>query len=531
MNSINAGSEFFLSKVSYLEERKEIIAEFSSPNGKTLERFRFFPKAFFNCKGKSIEIVMEILRLYDAKRFKASEARQGILEIQASTFTDLKKISKLLQQSFGNGLRLVEPERQFLLEKEWNYFDAFKEFNFGMQKSKTRGIPEASIEYCNDSFEKTASQLARHDIKAAESFLESFALSKELCIPMQSVPELSAQKASLFLQNSFFKNSYSQENETREKTESFEENASSFFQNISSRGLENFQKNSFFENVSEIDFTPTWAGWLFSSNSCNLGFETINCNCCRPEGINAENILPNSMIEAKFLQNGFYYASQNPEFALEFHNSNGNKKARVQRMNEWFLNNIPTGPFNAGEKALIPLNDALMLEKTGKAEILGKSSLEWFCKNKKSFISNEIQTLILKITRTEDRLLESEHNALKAHKVLCSGQLSQNPEYLALYFEKKALEKLLKAVLKELSNPSSECYSSRLGKALKAVQNSKISEFKQLAKQSFGKILSANNNTVLLQAENPSILIKEFAQKAKTPRPEISRNYRQLVLA
>lgn len=504
--------EFFLSKISYLEERREIIAEFSNLSEKKVERFKFFPKAFLNIQGKA-GLAKEVLSLYDAKRFKVSALENGICGIQAGTFTDLKKISSLLEQSFRQGLNIAEPERQFLLEKHWNYFDSFKPEKFGMEKTCSAVIPQVKADFCEESLENTLKQLARHDKKTTGFFLEAFALSKELQVPMQAVPENNKAVALLFLENCFFKNSFAMQKNASINNQAFEEGASGFF-----------------ENVSEIDFSQVWA-WLFSSKQYNLGFETINCKCCKPEGFTAGNVLPDSRLEVKFLQNGFYYNSESQDFALEFHNSKDNKKARLQRMKEWFLKSIPTGPFNTGEKCLVPLNDALLLEQSGKAKISGNEMLNWFCEKKESFMAREIQMLILKITQCEDKLLLLEHNALTAHKVLCSFQLSETPEYLTAYYEKQALERLLKAVLKELNNSSSAFYSEKLAQALKAVQCQKIAQFKQIAKTTGEKILQASPETILIQAENPLVLVKEFAKKAKTPMPAIRQNFKELVLS
>ena len=152
----NAKAEaFFLSKISYVEERREIVAEFSNLLEKRVERFKFFPKAFFNLEGKSFELAKEILSLYDGKRFKLSKVNSRICEIRASTLTDLKKISNLLKQSLKQGLQILEPERQFLIEKEWKYFDAFNAEKFGMEKAIKRVIPELNEEFCDEGFEKT----------------------------------------------------------------------------------------------------------------------------------------------------------------------------------------------------------------------------------------------------------------------------------------------------------------------------------------------------------------------------------------
>ncbi|HIH33592.1 MAG: hypothetical protein QT12_C0006G0021 [archaeon GW2011_AR21] len=504
---------FWLSRVSYAEEKREIVAEFSNLEEKRIKRFAFFPKAFFALRAGETRLVQEILSLYDGKRFQTRAHEGKVLEIHASTFSDLKKISSLLQQSLKQGLIIVEPERQFLLEKEWNYFDSFNQEGFGLEKACEHSMPGLRLEECAESLEKTISLLAVQDAKTLEKFIQQFAFAKALAIPAGFAPESIQEAAGIFIENAFFKNSFAIAKENSQSLEAFGESASGFF-----------------TNVSEIDFTMVWAG-LLSNPSLNLGFETLNCNCCKPSSLQAENILPDSKALVKFLQNGFYFQSQNPAFAAEFHNSHERKQARLERMREWFLPSLPTGPFRNGEKALIPLPDALMLEREEKAEVMNEiHGLKWHCLARESFIAREIQALILRITQTEDKMLELEHNALKAQKVLCSIQLSESPEYTAGFFEKKCLEGLLKEVLKELNNPRSSFYSANLASALGALQCLKLAEFKQLAKIQGEKVLQASAEVVLVQAQNPSSLMKEFSQKAKTIIPTISKNFRQVVI-
>ncbi|MDO8646905.1 MAG: hypothetical protein Q7R70_00630 [Candidatus Diapherotrites archaeon] len=503
----------FLSRVSYNEERREIIAEFENSGEKRIERFKFFPKALLPAaEGIEERIAKEIISMYNLKKFRISRKNEKILAIEASTFKDLKKISNLLQQSLKKSLQLIEPERQFLLEKEWNYFQAFKNGKFGMEMQEILLFPEAMIEGCSESIRATARQLLKHDKKAAESFLKNIALSKFLKIPSQYAPESIKEASEKFLENSLFKNSFIIEKLRAKNPSALEKSA-----------------HGFFENVAEIDFTPVWAS-LLSNGDFNIGFETINCNCCRPESINAANVLPSSKAEVSFLQNGLYFESSILDFALEFHNSHENKQARIKRMNEWFLKTIPTGPFNNGEKSEVPLADAFALQNSGKAIISKNSKIEWFCTKRQSFISKEIKALILEITQFEDKLIAWEQSALSTHKVLCASQLSETPEYLLDYYSKKMLEEILRQVLKELNSSNSKFYQQSLASSLNALQSAKIAEFKQLAKANGEKILQSSSHEMLVKAERPSYLIKEFARKSKTSIPTIRKNFKELVI-
>jgi len=510
MNSPNAEGILFLSKVSYNEERREIIAEFENGSRKAVERFKFFPKAFCSIEGKDRALVEEVLGLYDRKRFLLSSPREGMLEIKASTMKDLKKISRILEKSFRQGLQIIEAERQFLIEKEWDYLGAFAAGKFGMEKARlAEGFPKVIVAGFSESLERTARQLLEFDRNEAMQFMEKAALSNALKLPLGAVPESAKESAAVFLENMLFRNSFVLEKERGKKAAA------------EAQGVEGY-----FENVSEIDFTPVWAGMICDDGK-NIGFETMNCKCCIPKEIGDANVLPNSMIETEFLQNGSYFESEDNAFAERLHSEMPNRKARIERMKEWFLQKIPLGPFAAGERIEMPLADAERLVKAGKARICSMEKAEWYCIRKESFLARELRTLILEITRFEDKMLGLEHSALREHKVLCSSQLGESLEYLLAFYARKAREELLREALREISN----CSGRKAAKALKALQILKISEFNALAKESGEKVLqSGGNGFLLLKAERPMGLLKKFSARSESRLPAVLKNHKGIVL-
>lgn len=508
MDSPNAIAEIlYLSRVEYNEEGREIIAEFSKAGKKLVERFKFYPKAFYSVEAKSKALVEEIMGLYDRKRFELSQPRKNVLEVKASTVKDLKKISMLLEKSLKSGMKIMEAERQFLLEKNWAYFDSFRRGKFGFEKIEGSEFPDARVQGFSEGLEKTAKQLLEFDRKTAEDVLEKAAFSGELCVPLNAVPETPEERAKTLLENFAFKSSFPAR----------ESNSKSRHSNV--QGVEGY-----FENVSEIDFTPVLLGMICGERK-NISFETMNCECCRPSGIEDSNVLPHSMIGVEFLNNWAYFESQDSAFAERMHDELPNKRSRIDRMKEWSLQSIPLGPFSKGEKQCVPLADALRLSESKKARICSMEKAEWHCEREQGFVSRELNALILKTTNLEDKMLETERSTLKEHKVLCSSQLSEKPEYLLDFFRKKCVEELLRAVVREIASGEDSA-----AKALNAMQAQKIAEFRQLARIKGEKVLQSGNSGILLKAERPMSLLKEFSGASKAMPPSVLKNHKGIVL-
>ncbi|MDO8627442.1 MAG: hypothetical protein Q7K42_03175, partial [Candidatus Diapherotrites archaeon] len=205
-NSSNSSNFVWLVNAKYFEEKKQVSLEFSGPGERINERFSFFPKIFVSLKGIR-EPFLEILSAYNSNKFVLEELENEIAKITCASFTDLKKISIMLKTSLNITPVLLSPERQFLVEKGFSFFDCF---SADLKKQDFIKIPETELEFFSDSFDKTLNHLL-HDEESAKKICDSLIISNLTSIPLLEAKEIVGKKeiiAEEFLQNLFFKNSF-----------------------------------------------------------------------------------------------------------------------------------------------------------------------------------------------------------------------------------------------------------------------------------------------------------------------------------
>ena len=126
------GNVLYLTNVTYVDSKREVLAEFSNKFDKKVERYKFFP---FILLPKSIdgEKLKELLLSFSFKFFSLQE-KENYFSLQSTSFVELKKIVSVLSKCFGKLPLVLEPERQFLIEKNWSYFDSFLYFENSLIK-------------------------------------------------------------------------------------------------------------------------------------------------------------------------------------------------------------------------------------------------------------------------------------------------------------------------------------------------------------------------------------------------------------
>ena len=145
----------FLSSVRYCEPKRQVVVEFSGPAHKSSLRYSFFPKMHFPPGSIAQERFFEVVRGCNGQRFK-TDFSSNIATVYAATFSDLKRLSNMLAVCFGTYYTLIEPERQFLIEKGWNYFDSFEE-KMIYRTTKTEN-PETSLKMVRKVLQRLAAK-------------------------------------------------------------------------------------------------------------------------------------------------------------------------------------------------------------------------------------------------------------------------------------------------------------------------------------------------------------------------------------
>ena len=486
----------YLTRVKYFEEKRKLLLEFSNCNGKRTKTFSFFPRFYLDKRVPFTEL-KGILSNYSPQKFVLKE-RPNSFEVTASTFKDLKCLANLCLEAFGKRPQVIEPERQFLLLKGWAYFDGFDFSNELPIKESKSSFPRIKIGSLDDSLQGTLCQMMEQDSRLGENFVKGIALSKILKLPAESVPEKRFEQLELFLENLLFKNSFASFGETSRQE----------------RGqIPELPKNS---DSVEMDFSELWPV-LLTRPFYNLGFDSIDCDCCKPNGLSKENVLPNSLAMVRFLSEGLYFKPAVPEFGMSFHSNNLLKENRARLKQEFCLPYLPVGPFSRGQESEIMLCDALTLSSEGKAELLEKTELHWFCLKKEGFVSKELVRMNRKMVLLSRQLEEFEKNAFQLHGLMAESILSTNPDFLLKRSVFGELRAIYCSVAKHLTNPKSRVFSLSLSNAVSAVQAETMSRFGKLLKEYNGRVLRTSHERALVRTEIPMSVAKEFSEREKLP--------------
>ncbi len=197
-------TQFWLTDVRYLEGKRAILAEFSHLSIKRMLRQPFFPSFFVSEKAIDFKTLKKVLS-HNKRRVRLRQ--QGpAFKVSAATFSGLNQLAELLFRETGFRALVLKPERQFLLERQWSYFDCFtspseKEFlNNGLLS-----VPKAKLCLFSEPLHETVRQAAVLQPSLAEKILESLVLSNALRLPLCNVPNSRFLQQETLLQNLFWK--------------------------------------------------------------------------------------------------------------------------------------------------------------------------------------------------------------------------------------------------------------------------------------------------------------------------------------
>ncbi|OQA31404.1 MAG: hypothetical protein BWY55_00500 [archaeon ADurb.Bin336] len=520
LNDLNFGnfnskssSFVYLTKVSYFENKHEILVEFSSKNKKLVNRFRFFPFIRIPSsidKNKFVELILDS----GFKGFSVEE-EDNFLVLRTLSFSDLKKISNLISILLNKKPILLDPSRSFLIEKNWSFFDAFEEIGGSLFKvdltllSHQNFLDEFDLSYFLTK-ELSFSDALRINEEQVIDLINSAVWSNLLVVPINSIPNKLEDKIELFIEKIFFKNA---------QWISFDCEKEIF----SDKGFQPLCKK---DNLSKIDFSSIWFD-LFSKNFFNIGPDSKNCSCCTPLTLDSNNILPSSLIRVEFLVDNFFFESSSPSFSFSFHKKMPFKDLRASKKKEFFLTSFPIGPFFKGDFCLVPINDAKNLVKNGGAKIvLNKPSLsfsqnsssssvhelDWFCKNKESFFSKEV-SVINSILSSLNTLINSNQERLFPKKTF---------GFFYSLILRDSLKSIFFNIPFHLTNSSSKFYSYSLACSIVSIQEATLFKFLEFSKSKGYRVIHANKSNAFVKGFSSLSLTKSFAQKHALPQPQIS---------
>ncbi|MDD5162785.1 MAG: hypothetical protein PHD95_01105 [Candidatus ainarchaeum sp.] len=457
-------SVFWLTGLKYLEEKKAVLAEFSCSGLKRTASMAFFPSLLVSKKALSKEALKREISLLGNQKFELIEMDFSF-KVVSSNFSVLQKLANNIFSSAGALAIMPSPERQFLIEKDWGFFDAFafEETSKGEIPVKTNclDLPNVKTGFFSEPLPKTIAELSKIDSAEACSVLSLVSLSKILFLPLEKIPGTGFLRQEIFLENHLFKNNFAPREMSKKTTNETHKT----------------QFASFLRGTPEFDTAPLIP--MLLTNACyNLGFETIDCDCCSPEKITAKNILSSSLVEVEFLKEAFYFDSASASFADFFHESNPLKENRLRRKREFFLGQFPVGPFCRNQKSIVPLADAIALEQGKDAKILGFSERHWFCMEKESFLSKLILETREKIFGLDLFIEKAHEKCFSGNNVITGFAALENDFAVQLALEcKKNLEFFLNNLPAHISDSESRFFNTAIAGAVDAIQASAAKAF------------------------------------------------------
>ena len=411
----------------YEEEKNRIILYFSKNPLTKKKDFTYIEK--FN-PYFIIDISKEICEnlLSDFKKNIKIEKEDNKCIIIAKNHTILQKCSKILSISTNKNIILIEPQRQFLIKKNWSYFDMFTV----VSKNKIKKINnENKINLAIKEYIKNLDfneQKLLIPIVAKRLILSNILKTK----PYENIRN--EQILNILFENNFF------EKKLVLKNLSKIEHKKEYIPN---------------KKTIDLDFSNIWA-YLLQKEFNNISYETINCSCCKPKNIFETNTLSTSLVEVNFLKNGYYFISQNKSFSNKYHKENSKKENRLEFLKINKIKQIPTGPFFENQKEKIPLIDAISLIEQEDIELINQNNeINWYCKKNESFVSKIIHQITNRLKNIEFSINLS--NSANNTKTLGNG-LESNPNFILYLTEYKLLNDLLEEIPKFMIHKESKFY-------------------------------------------------------------------------
>jgi len=362
------------------------------------------------------------------------------IKIIAKNYEILQKCSKIISISAYKNIILLDPERQYLLNNQWSYFDIF----CLTHENKIKKINNANE--IHSAIKKITDNLIDSEkIKICSSLTKKIITSNLLNIkPNTEIPN--EQILNMLFENYFYTKGIVLQNHSI----------------ISCKKKIEIPNNSYCLDFSNL------LPHLIKKDHYNVGYETLNCSCCKPEKIFDINTLPNSLVEVIFLKNGIYFISKDKHFAKEYHNLDSRKENRLIYMHENKIKDLPTGPFFENEKQQIPLIDAISLIESQEVILTHQNNkLNWYCKIQESFISEIITKIINRLKIIEESISIS--NYLN-YSTKVSSELEYNFAYTLYMTEYALLSDLLSEIPTFMTHTNTKFYNPLVSKTIKSIK-------------------------------------------------------------
>lgn len=481
--------KMFLVNVEYDEKKSRIMCKFSNNleeiNKHTfIHSEKFYPSFFINLRKDLTKTLLSDF----SKNIIVTEKRKA-LEIKAKDYETLQKCKKILQLSTNKNILLIEPERQFLIDSDWSYYDTF----YLVENKKINKISQSPLTNLNFILKKIINNL---DLKISSRINQ---VTKKIILTNYLKKKITkeittTQTINYIFENNFYKKGLPQPQESLPYN------------------YENKQKK---DKTIKIDITEPIAYLLTKEN--NIGYESLNCQCCKPRNIHDKNVLSNSLINVSFLKDGYYYISKDYFWSKEYHIKNKEKEKRESYKKQNSLTSYPVGPFYRKDSKKILLIDALRLKENKEIEIQENHEYRWFCKKEKAFVSEIIKD-ILNLKQVVEKSINLTTSLNYSNNSL--GQvkkLEKNTLFYLYHSEKNLYTHLLKETISFIQNKNTKFYKQEIDLAIKSIKQKTCDQISQEeCRFSIRKETIRTKDRTLLEK------INNYFPKINIPVPEIS---------
>lgn len=486
------GNRLCLLNSSYEKDRARVVLYFGrdplNNNYELVHKATFYPYFIVELNK---DLVLQLLSDFK-KDISLKSLNDNKTKIIARDFELLSKCSKILQQATGKNIILIEPERQFLIRNNWSYYDSFCVIKGNVRRINN----ENHIHFAIKNYIKNLNHSEK--IKLIEPLTKKLILSNILKLKPETNIK-NDQILNILFENEFF------------NKELLLKNTSNFYYQT---------KDKFIKDHINLDFSNVLPH-LLTKNFNNVGYETLNCTCCKPLSTLQENVLPSSLVEVEFKKSGFYFISCDDSWAREYHNNHELKENRENYKKQNGLFKMVVGPFSKGQKEKILLADALRLSKEKELTILDRqTNLIWSCKKQESFVSKIINDLFERQNVIEQSINISTLGSYSVGNFENSKALETNPLFLQYLTEYSLINSLIEEIPKFMQNKNTKFYSPAIDDT---VRNIKYNTLERVTENEEALIVSKTSN---FQIKNKTLLskINNSFQEMGLPIPRLIVN-------
>jgi hypothetical protein len=479
--------QLYLTECVYEEEKQRIISYFSKDPYSNKYDFvykeKFNPYFYIDLPKEIVQKLLSDFR----KEIKVEKIEQNKIKVIAKNKETLNKIYKILSISTSKNILILDIEREYLIEKEWSYYDLF----IIISKTKIKKIENNNISAIVKKYINPF--LKEEQLKLIENLTKKLLLSNILKIKIKNINNQE-------ILNNFFENLYF-------------ENKMMLNNKIS---IEYLEKEKNIKQGIKMDFSNIWP-YLLTKDFYNIGHDTLNCDCCKPKNYLDINVLSNSIVKVRFKKQGFYFISKDQNWAYEqFHKNNLNKENRLNFKKNNGLKEMPTGPFYKGDFANIPLIDAINLVSEEEIEIIDDlKEIKWYCLKKESFLSLKIKEYLKRLKHLETSInLSNSFNYNYSFK----NNLDKNPMFIQYLTEYKLINDLIEEIPKFIEHKNTKFYDSLLAQSIKYLKLETI------------KKIDINENKYLIDKEKVIVKEKKIIEKINNYFPQLNLPIPKLIV-